>query len=278
VDYLRDIYGARIHLPAPEELQRAFQQYLDDAQKRMEKHQLYENESVEMVDGRVRVSGVVAVMAINERLTKFIIEKNPSCEIYLEESYPFETLYYQSLPAGLIFKVGHEKMTQLPRRAVEADHKFWTDECKSLIGSSVKEETSVQEICSWTEKVFLDPNAQAFNGDQTYLRDAQAPQYWSQCRNAIAAYYEWWIKNSEKSERESLAKEADYAYRQSVALSPYNPTVVWRYVNFLFQNQRTNDAKALIETTLKLNPGKRMDIDSDQLKDALKKLRVEAKK
>jgi hypothetical protein len=278
VEYLRDIYGAKIHLPAAHELQRAFQEYLDDAQRRMEKHQLRENESVKVIDGRVQVSGIVAVMEINERLIKFIIEKNPSREIYLEESYPLESLYAQSLPHGLIFKVSHEKMTQLPWRTVEADHKFWAEECKSLIGSFVKEETSVQEICSWTEKVFLEPAAHVFNGNRAYVQDAQAPQYWSQCRNAIAGYYEWWSRNSEKAQRESLVKEADYAYRQSVGLSPYNPTVVWRYVNFLFQNQRTNDAKVLIQMTLKLNPEKRMDIDSDQLKDALKKLRAQATK
>ena len=166
----------------------------------------------------------------------------------------------------------------MPQSVVEGDRKFWTGECKSLIGDSIKQRTSVAELCAWTEKVFLDPAAHAFNGDRAYVQDAQAPQYWSQCRSAIAGYYEWWSRNSEKSQSEGLAKEADFAYRQSVGLSPYNPRVVWRYVNFLFQNQHTNDAKVLIETTLKLNPEKQMDIDSDQLKSALKKLRDEAKR
>lgn len=278
LDYLRDIYGEKIYVPTTDDSQKLFQDYLADAQKRLEKNQLKEDEHVEVVNNRVQVSGLVAVMAINELLCKYIIEKNPSREIYLEESYPMERLYAQSLPHGLIFKVNHEKMKELPGQIVGADHRFWTDECRSLIGDAVKERGSVGELCAWSERVFMHPNAGGFEGSRAYLKDKQAPQYWSQCRSAIAGYYEWWSKNPEKSQRTDLNEEADFAYRQSVALSPYNPTVAWRYADFLIHNQRTNDAKVLIETTLKIEPEKRMDIDSDQLKGALKKLQVEAKR
>jgi len=188
-----------------------------------------------MVNDRVQVSGVTAIMIINEKLANVMVEKNSVFEIYLEESYPLETLYDRSLPHGLIFKVGHKKIEKLPQSAIQTDHKFWTGECKSLIGNSIVEGTSVAELCAWTEKVFLDPNALVFKGNRDYVTDAQAPQYWSQCRSAIAAYYEWWSKNSEKSQAEILLKEADFAYRQSVGLSPYNTMVVWRYADSYFR-------------------------------------------
>jgi hypothetical protein len=278
LDYLRDIYGAKIYVPTPEDSQRIFQEYLTDAQKRLEKNQLKEDEFVQPKDNRVEVRGIVGVMAINEALVRLMMEKNPSREIYLEESYPLETLYRQSVPAGLIFRVKREKMEELPRQVVGADHRFWTDECQSLIGNAARERGSVKELCSWTERIFADPKAAGFEGNGAFVKDKQAPQYWSQCRSAIAGYFEWWSKNSKESQSASFKEEADFAYRQSVALSPYNPAVVWRYADFLIHNQRTNDAKVLIETALKLNPEKRMDIDSDQLKGALKKLRAEAEK
>jgi hypothetical protein len=278
LDYLRDMYGGKIYIPTVDDSQQVFQNYLSDARKRLENHQLKQDENVQIVNGRIQVSGIVGVMAINELLVRFIVEKNPSQEIYVEESYPLESLYAQSVPHGLIFKVNHEKMKLLPQAAVDADHHFWTDECKSLTGDSINEGSSVAELCVWTEKVFLDPTAHAFNGDRVYIQDALAPGYWSQCRSAIAGYYEWWSRNSAESQRTKVAKEADFAYRQSVALSPYNPTVSWRYANFLFQNQRTNEAKVLIETTIKLNPEKRMEIDTDQLNGALRKLHDEAKR
>ena len=215
-------------------------------------------------------------MSINELLVKVIIDKNPTREIYLEESYALESLYGQSLPHGLIFKVTHQPLEQLPGPVVEADHQFWTDECRKLVGNVIEEVTSVTELCSWSERVLLRQESRSFEGDREFLKGAQAPQYYSQCRSALAAYYHWWSKQSEKSEAVSLANEADLAHRQAVALSPYNPTVVWRYADYLIQKQRTNDARLLIETTLRLDPEKRMDIDSDQLRGSLKKLRAQA--
>jgi hypothetical protein len=255
-----------------------FQEYLSDAEERMKSNQLKEEESVKLVDNRVQVSGVVSVMAINELLVKLIIDKNPTRQIYLEESYPLESLYSQSLPQGLIFKVNHEPLEKLPRSVVEADHRFWSNECRTLVGKVIQDEAGISELCSWTERVYLQQKPEGQGADASYLRDAVAQQYWSQCRSAIAAYYEWWGKKSEKIDSVRLTKEADFAHRQAVALSPYHPAVVWRYAQFLLKNQRTNDAKLLIETTLKTEPEKRMQIDSDQLKKAMNKLRSEAKR
>src|SRR5215510_9960370 len=88
LDYLRDIYGEKINLPTPEETQQAFSEFLKGAQERHEKKQLREGERVEIKDNRVQVSGLLAVMQINELLAGVIISNNPSREIYLEESYP----------------------------------------------------------------------------------------------------------------------------------------------------------------------------------------------
>jgi tetratricopeptide (TPR) repeat protein len=278
LDYLRDIYGAKIYVPSLEDSRQAFQEYLDDAQKRFEKNQPKEGESIKMVDGRFQVSGVIAVMMINELLVKVIIDKNPSREIYLEESYALESLYGRSLPHGLIFKVNHQPLEQVPQPVMEADHQFWTDQCRALIGNVVQTGTSVPELCSWSERIILRPESGVFGGNPAYLKDAQAPQYYSQCRSAIAAYYQWWSRKSDKSQTAGLNKEADFAYRQAIALSPYNPTVVWRYVDYLLQNQRTNDAKVLVETTLRIDPEKQMILDSEQLTSAMKKLRAEGRK
>jgi hypothetical protein len=278
LDYLRDIYGAKISLPTLHDSQRAFNDYLEDAQERFKNNQLKEGEDFKITEGRMQVSGLVAVMAINELLVRQIIDKNPAREIFLEESYALESLYGQSVPHGLIFKVNHKPLEQLPRSVVEADHQFWTDECKALIGKAVEDRTSVAELCARNERVIIRGESGAFGGDPAFLKDAQTPQYYSQCRSAIAAYYQWWSKKAEKKQSASLTKEADFAYRQSVALSPYNASVVWRYTEYLLQNQRTNDAKVLIESTLKIDPEKRMDIDSAPLKDALKKLRAEGRK
>jgi hypothetical protein len=278
LNYLRDIFGEKIYVPTTNDAQQAFAEYLDGAQKRLSRNQLREEESVKIVDNRVQVSGQAGVMAINELLVNVIIDKNPAREIYLEESRPLESLYGQSVPHGLIFKLDHQPLKELPQVIVEADHKFWTDECNALVGKVVEKGSSVGELCSWVEQHFSHPDPAGFGPNPDFVKDKQAPQYFSQCRSAIAGYYQWWSKKSDKPRADNLAREADFAHLQAVSLSPYNPAVVWRYVDFLLQSQRTNDAKALIVTVLRIQPEKRMDIDSDLLKGALKKLRAEAKR
>lgn len=278
LDYLRDMYGEKIYVPTRDDLEHAFNAYLADAEARSKKHQLMPGEAFNIVNGRAQVSGLVAVMSINERLAKLIVEKNPSRAIYLEQSYAMEGLYGQSLPHGLIFKVEHHPLSQVPRPVMEANDQFWTAQCRALIGSAVTEHTSVAGLCSWIKRVFLQPESGAFKGNPAYLKDTAAALCYAHCRTAVAGYYRWWSKKSDKSEAARLTREADLAYRQSVALCPYNPGLVWNYANFLLQNQRTNDARVLIETTLNIDPGAHMNIQSVPFQRAMEKLRAEAKK
>ena len=86
LEYLRFLYGDRMTLPTPEDSQRAFQDYMSDAQKRLahdqqfpdEPKQVRPGEDIRGTDGRVQVSGQVAVMAINEKLFQMIMDKNPN--------------------------------------------------------------------------------------------------------------------------------------------------------------------------------------------------------
>ncbi len=277
LDYLRDMYGTNLWIPAIEDSQRAFQDYLFDVQVRTANNRLLEGESVKIVNGRAQVSGLISVMKINETLARMIVENNSSREVYLEESFPMQDLYGQSLPHGLIFQVKHQPLNEIPLLAIETDRKFWTDQCQELLGGPVKQDTSVRNLCSWSELVFLHPESKRFEGNRDYVKDAQAPQYYSQCRSAIAGYYHWWAKKLGGSATELLERESDYAHRQAIALSPFNPVVIVRYTDFLLENRRTNDAKILIQTSLRIGPEKHMEVDSEILKAALEKLRLQSK-
>jgi tetratricopeptide (TPR) repeat protein len=53
---------------------------------------------------------------------------------------------------------------------------------------------------------------------------------------------------------EALRRECDFAFKQSFAFCPYSPEAVIRYVNFLYQFQRFDDALIIAKTCLKLDP------------------------
>src|SRR5262249_46140925 len=69
-----------IYTPTPEDSQRCFQDYLQDAQRRLQLNQLKPGEDVKIIDNRVQVSGQIAVMSINGLLTKVIFDHNPKNE------------------------------------------------------------------------------------------------------------------------------------------------------------------------------------------------------
>ena len=94
--------------------QRAFQNYIADAQKRLEHDQRFPNEpaqlkpgeDVKVVDGKVQVSGQVAVMAINEKLFQMLMDKNPNASFAMEESFPFQSMYGTASPLGPMIELG----------------------------------------------------------------------------------------------------------------------------------------------------------------------------
>jgi tetratricopeptide (TPR) repeat protein len=52
----------------------------------------------------------------------------------------------------------------------------------------------------------------------------------------------------------ALERETDFAFKQSFAFCPYSPEAVFRYVQFLMQYNRLDDALVVARTCLKLDP------------------------
>ena len=52
-----------------------------------------------------------------------------------------------------------------------------------------------------------------------------------------------------------MARAADFAFRQAIALGPHSPEAVARYVNFLKEQHRLNDARLVAKTGASLSPG-----------------------
>ena len=121
--------------PSPDDSAQCFNEYLFDAQRRLqhdtefpnEPHQLKPNEDVHIDNGRVSVSGQVAVMAINGLLTKVIFDKNPDHEFYVEESFPLDWMYPYLTPFGVIMKINRHPIPELTQDIIDKDHAFWSD-------------------------------------------------------------------------------------------------------------------------------------------------------
>ena len=277
-----------ILIATPEDSQRCFQTYLEDAQRRLKMNppQLKPGEDVRLVgegpNQRVQVSGQVAVMSINGLLTKVMFDKNPENEFFVEESFPLDWMYEYLTPFGIIMKINRNPLPELTEDILVRDHEFWAKYSERLIGNWITYDTPVKDIVKFVEKVYLKRDFTDFKGDLKFARDDQAQKAFSKLRSSIGGVFAWRVSQATGNVyslqdqlrrspvqnqaalqaqlahwtalRERMIKETDFAFRQAFAFCPYSPEAVFRYCQLLISLNRLEDAYLIAETCRKLDP------------------------
>jgi hypothetical protein len=272
LEYLRGMYGTKIYTPTDEDSKKCFQDYTEDAQRRMQSRQLMPGENVKMVDGKVQVSGQVAVMGINGLLARVVFDKNPNREFYIEESFPLEWMYPYLEPHGLIFKVNHQPLPGLSDEIAGQDRDYWRNLVRPMIGDWLNDDTPVEQVAAFAKKTFGKQDFTGFTGDPRFIQNTYSHRMFSKLRCSIAGLYAWRLKQAaDASEKERLARETDFAFRQAWALCPYSPEAVFRYINFLLAQNRISDALVVAETAAQMpaNQGK----DGGQMRALVEQLK-----
>jgi len=220
---------------------------------------------VKEVDGKAQVSGQVAVMAINALLAKIIFDKNPERKFYLEESFPLDWMYPHLSPNGPILKINRQPLSELSDEIVRRDHAYWTRALQPMIGDWLNYDTPVQKVVAFAAK------ARPPKQDQ-YVRNDAAPKWASKLRSSAAGVYAWRAEHAaNETEKAAMAREADFALRQAVAVCPYSPEAVFRYTSSLYAQKRISDAIFVAETAAALTP------DNVQFREWLKQLKEKEK-
>jgi biopolymer transport protein ExbD len=265
LEYLRTMYGGKIYTPTDEDSQQCFRRFTADVRRRLEEHKLKPGEDVKKVDGKVEISGQVAVMAINALLAEIVFDENTNREFYVEESFPLDWMYPCLEPHELILKLNRKALAQLPAETIARDHEYWRKLVAGMLGDWLGDKTTVREVSAFVDRVYVRKNLRGFTGDPRFIQNAYAKQVFSKLRSSIAGVYAWRLGAADlpappeyqpksEAERQALLKEADLAFRQSFALCPYSPEALFRYARLLQQSNRTDDALLLTETFLKLDP------------------------
>lgn len=253
LDYLRLMYGDKLYIPTDEDSQKAFEDYTKDVARRQAENKLKPGEDVHVdSSGRVQVSGQVAVMEINGLLVKDIFDRNTNQEFYVEESFPLDWMYPYLEPHGIIFKLNHQPLTTLSDEIVQHDQDYWMKLTAPMIGDWLKPDTKIKEVAAFAEKVFAKRDFSGFTGDRRFVENTYSQKMFSKERSSIAGLYAWRAQHATSAaEKQRMNDAADFAFRQAIALCPYSPEAVIRYVNLLFSEQRFSDALVVAETAAK---------------------------
>jgi hypothetical protein len=230
LDYLDFQYHDKLSTLNAEDSRHSFDDYLSDARKRAEHDaqfpdepkQLRPGEEIKITDGRVQVSGQVAVMAINEKLLQTLLEKNPTLSFALEESFPLKSTYADAVPNGPLMEL----------RAPDAQSAFTA-------------ERATQTIDYWnatTQRLLSDPEA-AGSPDtmKSYSHDAMAQA------NLLAAH--------------NYSAEAEQAYQLASQLWPANPEPVGHLADMLNQQGHAAEAQRLVADFLRNHPEAKTDME-----------------
>ncbi len=225
LQYLDFLYGDRVATLTQEDSQRAFQDYMADAQKRLahdqqfpeEPKQIRPGEDIQMVDNRVQVSGQVAVMAINENLLNMFMAKNPDLSFALEESFPLKSTYPNAAPLGALMELGvpdvHNSFTS---QAADQVVNYWRD--------------TAQQVLSDTE-------ATAYSPDRLIYAKMAAGQA------ALLADHQY-------------SADAEQAYRVAMEISPASPEAVYGLGQLLSATGRADEARQLVASFEQAYPSK----------------------
>jgi beta-lactamase regulating signal transducer with metallopeptidase domain/tetratricopeptide (TPR) repeat protein len=265
LNYLRAMYGGKIYTPTAEDSQRCFQEYMTDAQRRLQQNKLKPGEDVKVVGSKVEVSGQVAVMAINGLLTKVMFDHNTNREFYVEESFPLDWMYPHLEPHGLIMKINRRPLAELPAEVMARDREYWRKIVGGMIGDWLGEQTTVREIADFVDRVYVHKDLKGFAGDTGFVQNDCAQKEFSKLRSSIGGLYMWRLnpdtnvcpaeyRPKSNAEHQRIRKEADFAFRQAFAICPYSPEAVFRYVQLLLQTVRADDALLVAEACVRLDP------------------------
>jgi hypothetical protein len=211
-------------------------------------------------------------MGINGLLAKVVFDKNPGREFYIEESFPLDWMYPYLEPHGLIFKINHQPLPGLSDEIVGQDHDYWRSLVRPMIGDWLNDDTPVEQVAAFAKKTFGKQDFAGFTGDPRFIQNDYAHKTFSKLRSSQAGIYAWRLKQAaDMSEKERMARAADFAFRQAWALCPDSAEAIFRYVNFLLARNRSADALVVAETAAQMpvNQGK----DGGQIRNLVEQLK-----
>lgn len=227
LDYVAVQYGERFQALTPEDSQRAFADYMADASRRFmhdrdfpeEPKRLRPGEQVTMgEDGRVSVSGQIAVMSINERLLTGLMDKNPDLSFALQESSPLAGTYSDALPLGPLMELrAKAEGNDLTAARAGETLAYWEQAAGEILGDTA---TSASPVAL-----------------KSYSHDAVASGNLLESHGHLA--------------------QAETTFRLARQISPENPDPVFKLGQLLDRSGRTQQARALVEEFFTAYPEQR---------------------
>ncbi len=228
----RDLYGDQIWIPSQTDSNVAFREYVEGVRS----GRIDAGANVNTEGGRVQVQGVQGVMKINGILCRQIFDHNQYVtEVKTDESTRQSgAAVVPSDPVGPDGKLRKRDFFVEESYVIQWMYSYLTPH--GLIMKLNNEPTAITPQMIKNDHDFWGWYTDRLVNDRKFVRDIVARKTFSKLRSAIAGLY------VARGHRE----EAEYAFKQAVALYPLSPEAVFRLANLYMSEQRFDDAHDVI--------------------------------
>jgi len=152
LNYLRDIYEGKVHIPSSDDFASAAQRLIQIPGLKQE----------------------ALVWELNSDLAKFIFDQNPKQRVFVEESFPVSWMGPHLTPHGFIMELHRKPVEEFTEEMIAKDQRFWAAHVKGWLGNWLTADTGFAEVIDWVERVHVKNDLKQFKGDRALLR-RQAP-------------------------------------------------------------------------------------------------------
>lgn len=117
-----------------------------------------------------------------------------------------------------------------------------------MIGNWLSEKTPVSQIVAFDKKISPRHDLSGFTGDREFAPNSYASRMFCKERASGADLYVWRMNHAASDdEKASMSREADFAFRQALALGSYNYKLMTADADFLNNQNRVAGAALVNE-------------------------------
>ncbi|MDF7798956.1 DUF2723 domain-containing protein [Pontiellaceae bacterium B1224] len=242
MNVMRDLYGDQIWIPSPLDSNLAFQQYVQGVQN----GSINAGADVTTEGGKVQVQGVAGVMKINGFLSKMIFDHNQ----YITETKTDEKT--RPVGAAAVF----EDPVKDPKTGLPPLRTFYVEESyvlpwmypyltpHGLIMKINNKPTALTPEMVKNDTDFWNWYCDRLLNDEKFIRDIVARKSFSKLRSALAGLYA----------ARGKPREAEAAFRQSVALYDLSPEANFRLADLIAKQGRFDEAIEIFDVFMEKDP------------------------
>src|SRR6185437_9921192 len=125
-----------------------------------------------MADGKFQVSGVTAVMAINERLLQTMMAQNPNLSFALQESFPLRSTYADAVPMGPLMQLNAGDPAAFTADVAEQSVDYWRSATQELLAYPGEGANADNAVKSYSKDVSATANLLAAHNFTSQAEEA----------------------------------------------------------------------------------------------------------